>query len=133
MNGEKVREWAEELDRLAVECEHLHELLTAQLGLFWTGDAYEACLRESKDNKEVVQQAIQLTAQFAGGIKEVVPHIPSKRAVQEQYPVTDDGADASFQCKIGIPGRIVLHMNAQTSGRPNKRLLDCVKQSPLLR
>lgn len=59
MNGEKVREWAEELDRLAVECEHLHELLTAQLGLFWTGDAYEACLRESKDNKEVVRQAIQ--------------------------------------------------------------------------
>ena len=59
MNGEKVREWAEELDRLAVECEHLHELLTSQLGLFWTGDAYEACLRESKDNKEIVQQAIQ--------------------------------------------------------------------------
>lgn len=66
MNEEKIREWSEELDRLAAECEQLHELLTSQLGQFWTGAAYEACLRESKDNKEIIQQALQDHRQMIG-------------------------------------------------------------------
>lgn len=66
MNEEKIKEWSEELNQLAMECEHLHELLTLQLGQFWTGTAYEACLRESKDNKEIIQQALQNHRQMIG-------------------------------------------------------------------
>lgn len=59
MNREKIREWEDEVNRLAVETDHLNELLTLELRKFWEGEAYEACLRESKDNRELVQQAVQ--------------------------------------------------------------------------
>lgn len=59
MSGTDVREWAEEIDRFAVEAEHLDRLLTVELGKYWKGDAYNACLRESRDNREFALEVIK--------------------------------------------------------------------------
>lgn len=58
MNGVNIRQWAEEVDRFCAEAEHMHLLLTSELGKFWEGEAYEACMRESRDNRELVLTAV---------------------------------------------------------------------------
>ena len=58
MSGVNIRQWAEEVDRFCAEAEHMHLLLTSELGKFWEGEAYEACLRESRDNRELVLTAV---------------------------------------------------------------------------
>ena len=58
MSGVNNKQWAEELDRFCAEAEHLHLLLTSELGKYWEGDAYEACLRESRDNRELILEAV---------------------------------------------------------------------------
>ena len=58
MSGVNIRQWAEEVDRFCAEAEHMHLLLTSELGKFWEGEAYEACLRESRDNRELVLTSV---------------------------------------------------------------------------
>lgn len=59
MSMEKVMELTHELRALSEDAGHLHELLTAEVRKYWKGDAAQACLRESSDNRETAVQAIE--------------------------------------------------------------------------
>ena len=58
MSRAKITALMQEIDTLASEAEYLHELLTTEVGKHWLGEAQEACLRESGDNREAALQAI---------------------------------------------------------------------------
>lgn len=66
MNDSVIREWEEEVNRFAVEADHLHQFLTAELGKYWDGPAFEACQRESNDNRELALEAIQICRDLIG-------------------------------------------------------------------
>ena len=59
MSRAKITALMQEIDTLASEAEYLHELLTTEVGKHWLGEAQEACLRESGDNREAALQAMQ--------------------------------------------------------------------------
>lgn len=59
MSMEKVMELTHELRALSEDAGYLHELLTAEVRKYWKGDAAQACLRESSDNRETAVQAIE--------------------------------------------------------------------------
>ena len=47
-----------ELDLFTVEAAQLDSLLTTELGKSWRGTAFEACRMESRDNREIMLEAI---------------------------------------------------------------------------
>ena len=56
-----INEFDEEFARLCFQAERLHHLFTAKIGESWSGDAFDACLRESRDNDEL---ALRLVNRF---------------------------------------------------------------------
>ena len=55
---QKIAALYKELDLLSAEAEQLDELLTAGLAGFWSGPAFDACQAESRDNREIMLEAI---------------------------------------------------------------------------
>ncbi len=49
-----INEFEEEYARLSLQAERLHDLLTSKIGEEWSGDAFDACRRESRDNGELM-------------------------------------------------------------------------------
>ncbi len=47
-----------ELDLFSEEAAQLDALLTAELAKFWAGPAFDACQAESRDNREIMLEAI---------------------------------------------------------------------------
>lgn len=55
---QKIAALYKELDLFSAEAEQLDELLTAGLAGFWSGPAFDACQAESRDNREIMLEAI---------------------------------------------------------------------------
>ena len=55
---QKIIQLFNELDLFSAEAAQLDTLLTMELGSFWRGPAYEACRMESRDNREIMLEAI---------------------------------------------------------------------------
>lgn len=76
MSRAKITELMQEIDALASDADYLHELLTTEAGKHWLGEAEEACLRESGDNREAALQAIAAYRAWAEEAAEHVRPIP---------------------------------------------------------
>ena len=81
MSMEKVMELTHELSALSEDAKYLHELLTTEVRKHWKGDAAQACLRESSDNRETAVQAIEEYRAWAEGIAQYDQPIPGNNEV----------------------------------------------------
>ena len=75
-----INEFEEEFARLSLQAERLNDLLTAKIAEEWSGDACDACRRESRDNQELM---LKLLDQFksipevTGGKVKNIAELPS--------------------------------------------------------
>lgn len=74
-----INEYEEEYARLSLQAERLHDLLTAKIVEEWSGDAFNACCRESQENKEQMAELldffkrVQIISGSGSNYKESLP------------------------------------------------------------
>lgn len=69
MSNRQIMELVDEITKLSADADRLHKLVTSQIGEYWKGTAYKACLRESMDNRESWQQVMARLERVAETVK----------------------------------------------------------------